>query len=69
MTSGEVLAELSRAFPEDPPTSAVFPEGFIGIKGLVLDDTRGEGALELGGQPKQETIEDFMISQRAGALQ
>ena len=45
VTDGEVLAELSRAFPDDPPTSAVFPEGFIDIIGLVLEDTRGEGAM------------------------
>jgi hypothetical protein len=65
----EVLAELGRAFPEDPPTSAVFPEGFIGIRGLVLEDTRGEGALEPEVKPEQETIEGFIISQRESALQ
>jgi hypothetical protein len=69
VTDGEVLAELGRAFPENAPTSAVFPKGFIGIRGLVLEDTRGEGALELDVKPEQETIEDFMISQREGALQ
>ncbi len=69
VTDGEVLAELGKAFPEDPPTSAVFPLGFIGIKGLVLNDTYGTGALEPVGRPKQETITSFMISQREGAFQ
>ncbi len=69
VTDGEVLAELSRAFPEDPPTSAVFPEGFIDIIGLVLEDTRGEGAIDPHIKIEQETIEDFMKSQREGALQ
>lgn len=43
---GDVLAELSRAFPDDPPTSAVCPEGWIAVQGLVLNDTRGTGALQ-----------------------
>ena len=57
---GDVLAKLASAFPEDPPTSAVFPEGFIGIRGLVLEDTRGEGALEPEVKPEQETFEYFL---------
>ncbi len=69
VTEGEVLAKLASDFPEDPPTSAVFPEGFIAIRGLVLEDTRGEGALELEAKPEQETIEDLMRAQREGALQ
>ena len=69
VNSGEVLAELGRAFPKDPPTSAVFPLGFIDIIGLVLEDTRGEGAIDPHVKPEQETIEDFMRSQREGALQ
>ena len=69
MTDGEVLAELGRAFPEDAPTSAVFPEGFIGIRGLVLEDTRGEGAINPHFKPEQETIEDFIRAQREGVLQ
>jgi hypothetical protein len=43
---GDVLAELGRAFPNDPPTSEAFPVGWIGVVGLVLDDTRGEGVLQ-----------------------
>ncbi|MGD0643764.1 MAG: hypothetical protein ABSA75_02545 [Candidatus Bathyarchaeia archaeon] len=69
VNSGEVLAELRKAFPEDPPSPAVFPDGFIGIRGLVLEDTRGEGALEPEVKPEQETIEGFIISQRESALQ
>ena len=69
VTEGDVLAKLASSFPEDPPTTAVFPEGFIGIRGLVLEDTRGEGALEPEYKPEQETIEDFIISQRESALQ
>ena len=69
VTDGEVLAELGRAFPEDPPTSEVFPLGFIDIIGLVLEDTRGEGAIDPHVKPEQETIEDFMKSQRESALQ
>ena len=69
VTEDDVLAKLASAFPKNPPTSAVFPLGFIGIRGLVLEDTRGEGALEPEVKPKQETVEDFMISQRETALQ
>jgi len=69
VTDGDVLAELSRAFPDNPPTLAVFPEGFIDIIGLVLEDTRGEGALDPHIKPEKETIEEFMKSQREGALQ
>jgi hypothetical protein len=69
VTDGEVLAELGKAFPEDPPTSEVFPEGFIDIIGLVLEDTRGEGAIDSHVKLEQETIEDFLRSQREGALQ
>jgi hypothetical protein len=69
VTEGEVLAELSVAFPKDPPTSEVFPEGFIDIRGLVLEDTRGEGALEPDVKHEQETIGSFMRSQREGTLQ
>jgi len=65
----EVLSELGRVFPEDPPTSTVFPDGFIGIRGLVLEDTRGEGALEPEVKFERETIEGFMISQRESAMQ
>ena len=69
VTDGEVLAALSRAFPDDPPTSAVFPEGFIDIIGLVLEDTRGEGAIDPHVKPEIETIEDFMKSQRDGVFE
>ena len=69
VTESDVLDKLASAFPEDPPTSAVFPEGFIGIRGLVLEDTRGEGPLEPEVKPEQETIEDFIISQRESAMQ
>ena len=69
VTEDEVLAKLGKAFPEDPPTSAVFPEGFIGIRGLILEDNRGKGALDPADEPEQETIEDFMISQRMSVLQ
>ncbi len=68
VNSGEVLAELGRAFPDDPPTSAVFPLGFVDIIGLVLEDTRGEGAMDPHVKIEQETIEDFMKSQREGAV-
>jgi hypothetical protein len=43
---GEVLAELGRAFPNDVPTSEAFPLGWVGVVGLVLVDTRGEGSLQ-----------------------
>jgi hypothetical protein len=46
VSDGDVLAELSRVFPVNPPTSECFPEGWIGVEGLVLDDTRGEGVLD-----------------------
>ena len=46
VTVGDLLSELSKAFPEDPPTSACFPEGWIDLRGLVLCDSRGEGVLE-----------------------
>jgi len=46
VTAGDLLSELSRAFPEDPPTSACFPLGWVDIRGLVLFDSRGEGALD-----------------------
>jgi hypothetical protein len=46
MNAGDLLSELSKAFPEDPPTSACFPEGWIDLRGLVLCDSRGEGVLD-----------------------
>ena len=46
VTAGDLLSELSKAFPEDPPTSACFPDGWIDVCGLVLFDSRGEGALD-----------------------
>jgi hypothetical protein len=46
VTTGDLLSELCKAFPEDPPTSACFPEGWIDLRGLVLCDSRGEGALD-----------------------
>jgi hypothetical protein len=46
VVEGDVLAELGRAFPNDTPTSEAFPVGWVGFVGLVLDDTRGEGALQ-----------------------
>lgn len=43
VTAGDLLSELSKAFPEHPPTSACFPEGWIDLRGQVLCDSRGEG--------------------------
>jgi hypothetical protein len=46
VTTGDLLSELSKAFPEDPPTAACFPKGWIDLRGLVLYDSRGEGVLD-----------------------
>jgi hypothetical protein len=75
VSSADVLAELNRVFPDGHLTSAVFPEGLIPIanssevllRGLVLDDTYGKGALQVAGKPLPKSIIDliqFQLRQR-----
>jgi hypothetical protein len=78
LDDGDVLAELNRVFPEAHLTSAVFPEGLIPIansgevllRGLVLDDTYGKGALQVAGKPLPKSIIDLIQFQlRQGECQ
>jgi hypothetical protein len=57
---GDVLAELGRVFPEDSPTMVVCPEGFEAVKGLVLNDPYGCGALEPKVKPTPLSLCEFM---------
>jgi hypothetical protein len=59
-----VLAELDRVFPGGLPSLEVCPEGFEAVPGLVLDDSRGEGALTPAGRMGVLTINEFTIMQR-----
>ena len=64
LDDGDVLAELSSAFPDDPPTMVVCPEGFEAIEGLVLNDPYGRGALEPKVKPEPLSLCEFMKLQR-----
>jgi hypothetical protein len=43
---GAVRAAVKQVFPDLSPDEDVYPEGFEAVKGLVLNDTRGQGALD-----------------------
>ena len=68
VSSADVLVELNRVFPDGHLNSAVFPEGLIPTAnsdevlslGLVLDDTYGEGALQVAGKPLPKSIIDLI---------
>ena len=64
-----VLGELARAFPDMEASLEVCPEGFEGIRGLVLNDTRGTGALTPVCKTKVLTIREYMAMLRVGAVQ
>ena len=64
LDDGDVLAELSRVFPDDPPTMVVCPEGFEACPGLVLNDPYGRGALEPKVEPEPLSLCEFMQLQR-----
>jgi hypothetical protein len=62
-----VLGELARAFPDMEASLEVCPESFEGIPGLVLNDTRGTGALTPVYKNKVLTIREYMAMLRLGA--
>ena len=68
--SGDVLAALSKAFPEDPPKLEVLPEYLIPqegdeflFPGMVLLDNSGSGLLQPVGKPKPKTELDLILAQ------
>ena len=67
LNEDQVLFALALEFPEEAPGLEVCPEGFEPIRGLVLNDTRGEGALTPVGRPKVLSIDEFMVMKRAEA--
>ena len=56
---GEVLTAVRKVFPNISSDDDVLPEGYEGLGGLVLQDPRGEGALnDKHKNPKERFIPD-----------